>query len=111
MFSGERLRKLREEKGLSQKDLAKMFNVKDPTINRYEKGHRQPDTETLIKLSDFFECSTDYILGKSDMRNYEKEKKEKNGYISVAEKAKDYGVPFETLEEFIEFWKKHQVKK
>jgi len=66
MFDGECLKKLREEKGLTQEQLAKIFNVKDPTITRYEKGQRQPDTETLIKIAKFFNVSVDRLLGNCD---------------------------------------------
>lgn len=59
-----RLRELREEKGLSQKELGKMFNVAQNTISNWEKGAREPDKKTLVKLADFFGCSTDYLLGK-----------------------------------------------
>lgn len=69
MFKGERLKLLREEKYLTQEELGKAFNITDATINRYEKGLRQPDTETLKKLADFFNVSVDYLLGRTDIRN------------------------------------------
>lgn len=69
LFSGERLKKLREEKGLTQIDLGKVFSVSHATINRYEKGQRQPDTETINEFSKFFNVSSDYLLGISDSRS------------------------------------------
>ena len=43
-----------------------MVNLSQQTIGHYEVGRAKPDLETLQKLSEIFECSTDYILGKSD---------------------------------------------
>lgn len=69
MFSGERLKKLREEMNLTQIELGKVFNISHSTINRYENGLRQPDNETLINMSNFFNVSVDYLLGISNTRN------------------------------------------
>lgn len=69
MFSGERLKKLREEMKLTQIELGKAFNISHSTINRYENGLRQPDNETLINMSNFFNVSVDYLLGISNTRN------------------------------------------
>ena len=66
-----RLKLLREEKGLIQKDIAKLLNVSIPAINQYESGKRDMSTETVIKLAEYFNVSTDYLLGKSDIRNPE----------------------------------------
>ena len=59
----ENLKKLREEAGITQKDLAHKVNVAKATIYFYEQGKVSPSTEMLVKLADFFGCSTDYLLG------------------------------------------------
>lgn len=59
----ENLKKLREEAGITQKDLAHKMNVAKATIYFYEQGKVSPSTEMLVKLADFFGCSTDYLLG------------------------------------------------
>ena len=64
-----RLRELRIEKGLLQSDIAKIVGKKDRIIGFYETGERDPSTETVLKLAEFFNVSTDYLLGKSDIRN------------------------------------------
>lgn len=69
MFNGERLKKLREEKSLTQIELGKVFNISHSTINRYENGLRQPDNETLISMAGFFNVSVDYLLGITNNRN------------------------------------------
>lgn len=64
-----RIKFLREEKGLYQKDLAKLLDVSIPAINYYENEKRTLDTETASMLADFFNVSIDYLLGKTDVRN------------------------------------------
>lgn len=64
-----RLKFLREEKGLFQKDIAKLLNVSVPAVNQYESGKRDMSTDTLIILSEYFGVTTDYLLGKTDIRN------------------------------------------
>lgn len=67
-----RLRQLRLEKGLLQSDIAKIISKSERTVGFYETGERDMGTETLAILSDFFNVSIDYLLGKSDIRNPEK---------------------------------------
>ena len=62
-----RLKELREERNLSQTQLAKEIGVNSRTINGYELGRRQPDYDTLKKLCDFFAVTSDYILGFTDI--------------------------------------------
>lgn len=66
-----RLRLLREEKGLFQKDIAALLKVSIPAVNQYESGKRDMSTETVVTLAEYFGVSTDYLLGKSDIRNPE----------------------------------------
>lgn len=69
MKLGELLAKLRKERGILQKELANYLNVTVATISNYEKGVHAPDYETLIKLADFFDVSTDYLLQRTDYRS------------------------------------------
>lgn len=62
---GIRLKKLRNEKKLTQKQLAEKINVTHVSISGYESGNRSPDTDTLQRLADFFGVSTDYLLGRT----------------------------------------------
>ncbi|MCS1382763.1 helix-turn-helix transcriptional regulator [Lysinibacillus sphaericus] len=61
-----RLKALRTKKNLTQKQLAEKINVTHVSISGYESGNRSPDTDTLQRLADFFEVSTDYLLGRTD---------------------------------------------
>lgn len=65
---GERLNKLRQERGLTQQELADLFHISNSTISSYETGNRIPDVEFLLKLSKFYNISSDYIIGLSDSR-------------------------------------------
>lgn len=62
----ERLKQLRNEKGLYQKELADIIGVSRPTVTQYENGTRTPDQVTLQKIADFFNISLDYLLGRTD---------------------------------------------
>ena len=62
----ERLHLLKMQHNLLQKDIAKAAEISLRTYQRYESGERFPDIEVLTKIADFFEVSTDYLLGRSD---------------------------------------------
>ena len=66
MLFGTRLRELRLEKNLTQKQLAEVFNVHHTSIRDWEIRGKQPSYETLCKLAKFFEVTADYILGLED---------------------------------------------
>lgn len=65
---GKRISDLRKERGLTQLDLAQKIGVTRSAISLYEIEKREPDTETLLKMADFFGVSTDYLLGYSKNR-------------------------------------------
>lgn len=86
---GQRIRLLRNEKELLQKDLAKQLNLSQQTISLYESNKREPDYETLKKIADFFCVSIDYLLGRTDIKKSlcdENNVKESNKAISTANK-------------------------
>lgn len=62
-----RLRDIREDKDLTQKQVAEHLHIKQNTYSQYETGQRQLPIDILIKLSFYFKCSTDYILGITDI--------------------------------------------
>ncbi len=62
----DRLKTLRIEKKLSQPDLAKLVGVSNGMISFWENGINEPTITNLVKLSQIFEVSTDYILGLED---------------------------------------------
>lgn len=68
---GNRIKMLREELGLKQEELANKISVSPSAIGMYETNKREPNNELILRLADFFNVSTDYLLGKSDIRNPE----------------------------------------
>lgn len=64
----ERIRNLREDRDLYQKDLAAFLHVTQVTYSRYELGRRDIPTDVLIKLASFHNVSVDYLLGLTDDR-------------------------------------------
>lgn len=59
----ERIRHLREDKDLTQKQVGKLLNMSQTGYNQYEIGKNDIPTTVLIKLADFYNTSTDYLLG------------------------------------------------
>ena len=64
----ERIKNLREERGLSQEALGAVIGVKRFSIYTYEKGRACPDMKGLIALADYFDVSLDYLTGRTDNR-------------------------------------------
>ena len=64
-----RIKTLREDFGYTQQELADKLNGAKSTIAMYENETRKPSLEILVKLSEIFNCSIDYLLCKTDIRN------------------------------------------
>lgn len=62
---GELLAELRQDKGITQKELGQILCVSPGTISNYENGVHLPDAEKLVALADFFHVTTDYLLGRT----------------------------------------------
>lgn len=59
----ERLKKLREERGLTQKQVAEALNMNPRTYSSYENNEREPNSEILLLIADLFDVSIDYLVG------------------------------------------------
>lgn len=64
----QRIRDLREDRDLTQKQVAQMLGMSQTGYSKYETGENDIPTIVLIKLADFYQTSTDYILGRSDRK-------------------------------------------
>lgn len=64
----KRLKKLREERGISQIRLSVEIGVAQESISAYERGKAVPTCENLIKIAKYLNTSTDYLLGLSEMK-------------------------------------------
>lgn len=65
-FFNEKLKELRKEKNLTQKQLAEILEVSTTCYAGYEQGYREPDFKTFKKICLFFGVSADYLLGMED---------------------------------------------
>jgi transcriptional regulator with XRE-family HTH domain len=100
---GGRLRRLREEKGLKQTDLAKLLKLESSsTISQYENEalNRIPDAHILQKLADLFNVSIDYLLGRTNTRK-------ETAYIISGTGDEDFGfdkdIPMEVREKIRDY--------
>lgn len=94
-----RLKFLREEKGLFQSDIAKILGVSIAAVGFYENEKRDMSPDTIIKLAEYFNVSTDYLLGKSDIRNIEDD-------FKFAYHKETEGLSEDEIKEALEFYKK-----
>lgn len=62
----ERLRRLRERRRMNRKAMGECCGLSKNIIGMYERGEKEPSLKTLIKIADFFEVSTDYLLGRKN---------------------------------------------
>lgn len=60
------LKKLRQERGISQQALAKAIGISQQSVNKYENHSIEPDIATLIVLSEYFDTTVDYLIGKTN---------------------------------------------
>jgi transcriptional regulator with XRE-family HTH domain len=65
----KRLKLLREKLGKTQQEVAEYLNITRAAYSQYELGTRSPDYKTLIKLADYYYCSADYLLERTDIKN------------------------------------------
>ena len=83
----QKLKELRIERGIQQKDLAATLGIGANTLSQYENGKREPDNKTLVKLADYFGVSVDYLLEHTDAPekqenpSWDSESKSKAHYI------------------------------
>ncbi|QIB26062.1 helix-turn-helix domain-containing protein [Caloranaerobacter azorensis] len=101
------LRKLRNEKGLTQSEVAKFLGVGRTTYTQYETGKSEPDVKTLKKLAIFFNVTVDYLINDGKMQN---EPKEQNEILKEIETLSEESK--KELEKYIQLLKiKEQVEK
>lgn len=93
-----RIKKLRIEHGLTQKELADKLQVNNSQISRYEKDLLEPNQECLTKMSNLFDCTIDYILGNGEVRGQQNN----DEYKIVIEMAKDSNITPQKLQALIQ---------
>ena len=70
----ERIKELRQERGLKQREMAEICGVKMRSYQGYEYGRHYPEVPGLIQIAKFFGVSTDYLLGLTDKREVNKQR-------------------------------------
>lgn len=93
-----RLKELREERELNQSDIAKKLNISTAAYSYYENEKRDIPTNVLKLLSEFFNCTIDYLLGKTNIRNIEDE-------FKFAYHKETEGLSENEIKEALEFYK------
>ncbi|MDR1801959.1 MAG: helix-turn-helix domain-containing protein [Lachnospiraceae bacterium] len=68
MVNIERIRNLREDKDLTQTDIAAILNISQRAYSHYESGSRKIPLDVLMNLADYYNCSVDYLLGRTDKK-------------------------------------------
>ncbi len=66
---GQRIKQLRKEYNLTQQQFAELINLKNSTISLYENEKRQPEFQTLVKIADYFNVTTDWLFGRVNNKN------------------------------------------
>lgn len=97
----ERLKTLRLEKGLYQKDVASFLGVDRTTYVKYELGSSTPNHDILAMLADFYGVSVDYILGRTNLRS---ESTTSNAGVKIPVLGNvQAGIPVEAIEDIIDY--------
>ncbi len=109
---GKRLTKLRKDADLTQQQLADKIYISRDTYAQYETDRRSPDYGTLNKIADYFQVSTDYILGRSENPHQEQvlfdsniiyqQRDEGDAYLTVRELEVRYNLSKETVDKMID---------
>lgn len=86
---GMRINTLLAKRNIKQKELAEALGVKDNIISYFVKGARTPNIEQIIKIADYFNVSTDYLLGRTESTTTDAELRSVCDYTGLSEKAID----------------------
>lgn len=91
MDIGNKISKLRERRGLSQVQLAEKLHMSQGSLAMYETGKRKPSLDTLKLIADYFNVSTDYLLGRKegDEKTYDIDKMINNAMMFKGEPLTD----------------------
>lgn len=88
----DRLILLRKEKGYSQYEAAERLGFSRGKLANYEQGTRQPDYDTLEIIADFYDVSTDYLLGRTDNPSFSQEEKQEDSLEQINKLLKKYNI-------------------
>lgn len=99
---GKRIELERNRLKINQTELARRLNLSSSaSISQYESGERTPSDDIKLKMAEIFNCSLDYLMGKTDIRNPEQQE-DPLGLAKIGFNMKDYNPPTETQKTQIE---------
>lgn len=120
---GERIKQLREERGMTQQMLADKIGMSKSTIAKYENNQLHPSLDVIVKIAEHFDASLDYITGRSKIRSkdphwYSKlppelqrfAEEQKLEYLEISLMAEEKGWTKEAIEEVMEVVEKFSTK-
>ncbi len=107
---GQRLRTLRKERGWTQSTVAQKLGIAFSTFAKYERGDIKPDMDKLLQIADLFQVSTDYLLGKSPLRNANEAAQLDQVYFRLAKGAEQLGLTEDDIEAILNLYHSHQQK-
>jgi len=79
MLKYQRIRDLREDRDMTQKDIAQYLNIRQNSYSRYETNERDIPLDVMDKLADFYNTSVDYLMGRTDESKPYKRKRTNRG--------------------------------
>ena len=88
-----RIRELREDRDLRQIDVANSTGIDQKTLSNYETGKTNPDSFAIIKLAEYFNVSTDYLLGISDYNFF--------GFQNVLNEISEIQIKLKNIQDFL----------
>lgn len=92
MSLGKHLKNEREKRGWSQKYVAEKIGITNTVLSNYERNYRDPDTNTLKKLADLYEVSTDYLLDRSNTPHHKTKEDDFDSLAEINRLIKEYGI-------------------
>ena len=101
-----RIKELRQEKQINQDVLAKLLGLEVAGVSKLETGRVPLKDDYIVKLAEYFGVSTDYLLGKSDIRNYDEDEKE----FRFAFHKETEGMTDEEIKDALRFYKEMKKK-
>lgn len=104
MTLGERIRYLRDKNHIEHQELAEAIEITYHALSKYETDDREPDYTTLVKIADYFEVTTDYLLGRPNIETIAAHRTD-DPMSELPEEAR------KSVEEFIDFVYKKYSKK
>ena len=104
---GQRIKLLRQKNSLTQDSLAKVIGISRGSLSMIEIDKREPDNETLNKIANYFNVTTDYLLGRTDESNPRNNHYDENSFSNL--KVKEDNVPFITDHDLEELMKKSGI--